>query len=85
MSPLSLYPRHCYNTSMKIIKRAAIHRERIGSPDLEVHLRQSLANVKLEGLTPNRNALQVVRSMAHGDTTPDAAIAEIRSWYVRRA
>lgn len=63
----------------------AMRTTRLGSADPDARLRQSMANVRLEGLTPNPKTAKVIRAMAEGAITPEAAITEIRSWYVRRA
>lgn len=58
---------------------------RLGHPDPTDRIRQSMANVRLEGLTPNPKTAAVVQAMAEGSLAPEAAIRQICSWYVSRA
>ena len=58
---------------------------RLGSPDPADRIRQSMANVRLEGLNPNPKTAAIVQAMAEGSLAPEAAIRQICSWYVRRA
>jgi hypothetical protein len=58
--------------------------DRIGNSDATDRVRQSKANILLEGLTPNSKTAKVIQGLVTNAITPAAAISEIRSWYVRR-
>ena len=57
---------------------------RPGKPDAEERIRQSNANVRLEGLTPNPKTQPLILAMAKGSLEPESVIKEICSWYTRR-
>lgn len=65
-------------------QRFKVRATSLGRPDPEDRVRQSMANVHLEGLTPNPKAAKVVRAMADGLLTAEEAINQIRSWYAHR-
>lgn len=46
-------------------------------------VRQSMANIRLEGLPPHPKTAALIQAMAEGKLAPEAAIKEIRSWYGR--
>ena len=54
---------------------------RLGKSDVEEQIRQSKANIHLEGLTPNPKTLPLIKAMAKGSLGSEAAIKEICSWY----
>jgi len=64
--------------------RQAIQVARLGRSDVEGRVRQAAANIRLEGHQPSVRSQALVREVASGKKTHETALAEIRSWYVRR-
>lgn len=55
---------------------------RIGSDDVEERVRQAICNVRLSGLNPSQEAIELVRSVAEGRVTPDEAVKKLMEKYI---
>jgi len=58
---------------------------RLGTNQAVAHARQSMANVRLEGLKPSKAGEILVTKVSNGALSADQAIAELRTRYARRA
>jgi hypothetical protein len=56
--------------------------KRLGSEDVEDRVRQAVASVRLSGLEPSQESIELVRSLADGKLTPDEAIKKLRKKHI---
>lgn len=59
--------------------------QRLGSVKTEDHVRQAVASATLEGLKPSKQSIALVRAVATGKMTGEAALDSLRGFYARQA
>lgn len=57
----------------------------LGASHTETRVRQAVASATLEGLTPSKRTVDLVRSIASGNMSSDKALDTLRGYYARHA
>jgi len=57
----------------------------LGTSHTETRVRQAVASATLEGLTPSKRTIDLVRSIASGSMSTDKALNTLRGYYARHA